>query len=59
MDACEKIIELVDILPVVDRFAVTVLTVDSHVVAQKPMHADVLEAANLLGVRKMPLPIGP
>ena len=54
----QKVVEPVDVLPVVDGFAGLVLAVDAHVVGEEAVHADVLETALLLGVGELSLPVG-
>ena len=56
-DAVEKVIKLVNVLPVVLRHA-SFLAIDAHVVVEQTVHADVSETALVVCVGQLPLPVG-
>ena len=57
-DALEKIVKLINVLPVVFRLAVLALPVNPHVVAEQTVHADVFKTAFAMRVSQLPLPVG-
>ncbi len=54
-----RVVERIDVLPVVDGTAVLVLAVDAHVIAQQAVHAQIAEPAFLLDEGQLLLPVGP
>jgi hypothetical protein len=57
-DALEKIIKLVNVLPVVLRIALPVFFVNAHVVTEQTVHADVFKTTFTMRVSQLPLPVG-
>src|SRR5438874_10094322 len=56
-NAHQKIVELINILPIVNRVGFPVLKVNTHIVVQQPVHADVTKTCLLFYITQLSLPV--